>query len=102
MGKKAKTKRKENYKAFLDGMINYRNKFIDQKLGLVEKMLGDDALKNELTSKKRKELSKLERAAVDTIVSRNLENIDQFNELKENIKESQDRSAKFKYTPKEI
>lgn len=102
MGKKAKTKRQENYKGFLDGMVTYREKFVAEKLALVEKMLADESVKSELMNKDRKTMTKVERAAVDTVVSRELNSAEQFDEIKETIQDDQVRSAKFKYTPKVI
>lgn len=102
MSKKAKANRKDSYKKFLDGMVVYREKFVNEKMQLVEKILSDESLKDEIMKKDRKEMSKLERAAVDTITSRDLQAPDQLEELSATIIEAQVRSAKFKYTPKSI
>jgi len=102
MSKKAKIKRKEQYKIFMESMVKYRESFVEKKIKLIEKMLTDESLKNNLMNKDRKELKPLERAAVDTIITRNIQNIDQFNEIKESIKEKASKRAKFKYKPKKI
>ncbi len=102
MSKKGKSKRREQYKAFMDGMLKYREKFIDKKIGLIEKMLNDEALKNKIMAKNRREMNKLERAAVDTLNVRELNNVQDFDALKASLKDSQSKRAKFKYTIKEI
>jgi len=102
MSKKAKTKRKKRYKAFMDSMVKYRETFVEKKLKLIEKLLSDESLKSSLLSKNRKELNKLERAALDTIISRDIQNLDQFNEIKDKIKDANVKRAKFKYKPKAI
>lgn len=102
MSKKGKSKRREQYKAFMDGMLKYREKFIDKKIGLIEKMLNDEALKDKIFAKSRREMKKLERAAVDTINVHEIKSIEDFDALKENLKDSQNKRAKFKYTIKEI
>jgi hypothetical protein len=102
MGKKAKTNRQEQYKAYLEGRIKYREKFVDEKMNLIGKILADESLKKELMDKDRTEMSQLERAAIDTILSRDIQTVEQFEEMKDQLKEDQARSAKFKYQPKEI
>ncbi len=102
MGKKAKNKRIERYKAFLNGMITYKEKFAKAKVELIEKLLTDDSFKETLIKKDRKEMTKIERAAVDTITTRDLKNVEAFEEIKESLIEDKVKKAKFKYHPKEI
>lgn len=102
MSKKAKQKRKEHYKSFLEGMVKHREYFIDKKINLIEKMLSDDSLKNTLMNKNRQEMNILERAVVDTIKDRNISSLEDFQEMSESFKENQNKSAKFKYTAKKI
>ena len=54
MSKKGKSKRRDQYKSFMDGMVKYREKFIDKKIALIEKVLNDEALKNKILSKTRR------------------------------------------------
>jgi len=102
MSKKGKEHRRENYKKFLDGQIKFRESFVTKKLALVEKMLSDDALKSKIINKSRKEMNKLERACVDTMITRKFETVEQFSEIKDKIKEQQVKKAKFQYAPKNI
>lgn len=100
MGKKAKTKRKDKYKAFMDGMIKYREGFINKKIALLEKMFADESLKTKIMSKDKATMNKLERAVSDTVTSLNIETIEQLDQIKNKIKEDQTKKAKFKYKPK--
>lgn len=100
MSKKAKAKRKELYKAFMDGMVKYRDKFLTKKNTLIEKMFSDDALKEKLMKKERTAMNKLERAAVDTITSRELKNLEEFSAIKDKVKDEKNKKAKFKYAVK--
>lgn len=100
MSKKAKSKRKELYKAFMEGMVKYRDKFLTKKNTLIEKMFSDDALKEKLMKKERTAMNKLERAAVETIISRDIKNVEDFNAVKDKVKEEKLKKAKFKYAPK--
>lgn len=102
MSKKAKIKRKDAYKTFLNGMVAYRAKFIDRKCRLLEKLLSDETLKNSLSHKKRSELTTLERAALDTLTSRHLTQLEDFQNISSELKETYGKVAKFKYTPKKI
>jgi hypothetical protein len=102
MSKKAKVKRKDAYKAFLNGMVSYREKFINKKCALIEKVLTNDSLKNTLFSKERASLSILERAVVDTINTKNINTVEDFEAISAPFKENQNKIAKFKYTPKKI
>ena len=100
MSKKAKSKRKDLYQAFMDGMIKYRDKFLTKKHNLIEKMFSDDALKEKLMKKERTAMNKLERAAVDTIISKEIKNVEEFTATKDKVKEEKLKKAKFKYTTK--
>lgn len=102
MSKKSKMRRKEAYKKFMDSMAVYREKFVNKKIQLIEKILSNDELKNKIMQKNRTEMNKLERACVDTIVSREIQNLEQFNQIKDKIKDLQIKKAKFKYKPKAI
>lgn len=102
MSKKGKSKRRDQYKSFMDGMVKYREKFIDKKIALIEKVLNDEALKNKILSKTRRDMNKLERAVADTIKDRELNVAEDFEKVKAGLKDSQGKRAKFKYTIKEI
>ena len=102
MGKKAKANRMQSYKAFLNGMVTYREKFVDAKIALIDQLLADTSLKESLSKKDRKEMTKVERAALDTILTKELGTVEEFEELKAKLKDTQVKRAKFKYSAKEI
>lgn len=101
MSKKAKSRRKDAYKTFLAGLTNHRNQFIEKKFVLAEKVLADSTLKDKIESKGNN-MSILERAVISMIGSRELSSVEQLQEIAEEVKEAQMKSAKFKYTPKKI
>lgn len=102
VSKKAKLKRKASYKKFLEGVLKHRELFVDRKFRLVQKMLENSELKESLESKDRKELSVLERSALDTMKDRSFNSVEAFGEMVESLKEAQVKRAKFKYTAKRI
>jgi tRNA uridine 5-carbamoylmethylation protein Kti12 len=100
MSKKAKSRRKDQYKVMMDGLAKGREGFINRKVSLMEKMMADESLKNKIVGKSRKDMNKLELAVVETISSRKIDSVEQLDSIKEKLKEEQIKKAKFKYKPK--
>jgi len=99
LSKKKATRRKENFKAFREGQVKAREKFIDKKLVLIEELLSDEKKKEALFSKKLKEMDNIERAAVSSMTMKPI-TLEDFQSKKEDLKKEQITSAKHKYSPK--